>query len=89
MMLDEALRAHGVERVDVMKVDVEMHECQVLAGARSLFASTSAPRFVMIETQFGNASRCVNALARRRGYMTRPSPTNADNTEMRSLRGPR
>lgn len=37
--LDQALREHGVERVDLLKIDVEGAELRVLEGARELLSS--------------------------------------------------
>jgi FkbM family methyltransferase len=38
LALDDYARTHGIERVDVLKVDVEGHESAVLEGARELLA---------------------------------------------------
>jgi FkbM family methyltransferase len=45
--LDDDLAEHGVEKVDLLKVDVEGAEPLVLAGAIRLLRSTAAPTIVM------------------------------------------
>jgi FkbM family methyltransferase len=46
--LDSYCDAHGIARIDVMKVDVQGHEPEVLRGARGLLSS-GAIRFMILE----------------------------------------
>ena len=83
--LDEALAEVRPTRVDVVKLDIEMHECAALAGGASLFERYS-PRFLTVETAYGNTSRCVRRTAHRYGYRMQPSPTAGHgNTELRKI----
>jgi len=56
--------------VDVVKMDVEVHECQVLAGGGSLFTDYR-PQILHIETAFGDSGKCVQAKASAHGYHTK------------------
>ena len=65
--LDKVLEDLSPTSVDVMKMDVEEHECQVLAGGDSLF-SKYHPKLLQVETQFGDARNCLHAKAVKYGY---------------------
>ena len=68
--LDTVLAEVAPTSVDVVKMDVEVHECQVLAGGDSLFTSFR-PHILQIETAFGNSGKCVEAKAAEHGYRTK------------------
>ena len=68
--LDMVLADIAPTSVDVVKMDVEVHECQVLAGGGSLF-STFHPQILQIETAFGDSGKCVEAAASEHGYRTK------------------
>ncbi|CAJ1445247.1 unnamed protein product [Effrenium voratum] len=67
--LDRVLEQHPVQSVDVVRIDVEAHECQVLAGGGSLF-SRYRPKFLQVETAWLNTSKCVAAAAEQHRYRT-------------------
>ena len=83
--LDEVLRELQPKRVDVVKLDIETHECAALEGGPTLFTSYK-PAFLTIETDYSNnTTRCVRRLARESGYSARRSSTNRGNMELRRL----
>jgi FkbM family methyltransferase len=45
--LDDVIRAHGCERIDLMKMDVEGFELDALAGLGTLLARDDAPPFLI------------------------------------------
>lgn len=47
--IDEYITEQAIDKVDIMKVDVEGAEGLVLAGARKLFLSDKKPRLVLLE----------------------------------------
>eukprot|EP00403_Amphidinium_massartii_P044513 CAMPEP_0178469178 /NCGR_PEP_ID=MMETSP0689_2-20121128/53295_1 /TAXON_ID=160604 /ORGANISM="Amphidinium massartii, Strain CS-259" /LENGTH=312 /DNA_ID=CAMNT_0020096245 /DNA_START=37 /DNA_END=975 /DNA_ORIENTATION=- len=61
--------------IDMLKMDVENYECHVLAGGDELFTKYS-PKFMKIETQWGNTGTCVNQTAAKYGY--RPTSMGSD-----------
>ena len=69
--LDSVLADLSPASVDVMKMDVEEHECQVLAGGDSLF-SKYHPKLLQVETQFGDARNCLHNKALQYGYREKP-----------------
>ena len=73
--LDSVLADLSPASVDVMKMDVEEHECQVLAGGDSLF-SKYHPKLLQVETQFGDARNCLHNKALQ--YRYREKPLGAD-----------
>ncbi|CAE7381881.1 unnamed protein product [Symbiodinium sp. CCMP2592] len=68
--LDMVLSEVSPRSVDVVKMDVEVHECQVLAGGGSLFTDYR-PQILHIETAFGDSGKCVQAKASAHGYRTK------------------
>ncbi|CAJ1407317.1 unnamed protein product [Effrenium voratum] len=68
--LDTVLEDLAPSSVDVVKMDVEVYECNVLAGGGSLFTHFH-PKLLQIETAWGNASHCVQAAALQYGYSTK------------------
>ena len=68
--LDMVLSEVSPKSVDVVKMDVEVHECQVLAGGGSLFTDYR-PQILHIETAFGDSGKCVEAKASAHGYRTK------------------
>ena len=68
--LDAVLAEVAPASVDVVKMDVEVHECQVLAGGDTLFSSFH-PHLLQIETAFGDSGKCVQAKAAEHGYRTK------------------
>ena len=68
--LDMVLSEVSPRSVDVVKMDVEVHECQVLAGGGSLFTDYR-PQILHIETAFGDSGKCVEAKASAHGYRTK------------------
>ena len=50
-----------------VKLDVEQHECEVLAGGGSLF-STFRPHFIRAENEVGEVRECYRRAAARHGY---------------------
>ena len=69
--LDSVFADLSPASVDVMKMDVEEHECQVLAGGDSLF-SKYHPKLLQVETQFGDARNCLHNKALQYGYREKP-----------------
>jgi len=57
--------------IDMLKMDVENYECHVLAGGDELFTKYS-PKFMKIETEWGNTRTCVQQTAAKYGYRTTP-----------------
>lgn len=50
LTLDKYATEHGVERMDILKIDVEGAEADVIRGAHSLLSNPSRrPRYIMIE----------------------------------------
>ena len=69
--LDDALRrllpSGASANVSAVKLDVESHECDVLAGGESLF-TTYRPRWVRAENEAGEVRACYREMAARHGY---------------------
>lgn len=65
VVLDDYCRATGIDAVDVLKVDVEGHEYEVLAGARGLLAR-GAVQVVILE--LGRAYAACRRLLQEFGY---------------------
>jgi FkbM family methyltransferase len=57
--LDRALSDHGVEKVDLVKLDVDGFECDVLAGARDMIRR-DRPTFVMEIMPYGLVEQGAN-----------------------------
>ncbi len=59
--LDDYFAAHGISRVDFIKIDVEGAELEVLRGAEKLLGSRHAPRAILLELDPENMARfdCV------------------------------
>ncbi len=65
--LDALLDQLRPPSVDVVKLDVEGHECAVLQGGESLFARYR-PRFVQLEGKSRRTRQCAQEFANRFGY---------------------
>ena len=89
--LDTILAENGIGRVDVVKLDVDGFECEVLAGAEKLFA-TSAPVFFIelapyVHAERGHSFKQFLAMFSSRGYKffeqrsNRPVPNDPDQLE--------
>jgi len=65
--LDTVLADLAPSAIGTVKMDVEMHECAVLQGGASLFKKYR-PKLLQIETEWGNASSCVQKAAETYGY---------------------
>jgi len=75
--LDTLLGEVRPSRIDVVKIDIEGHECQVLASGDSLFSQHS-PRLVQVETNVGKALQCVEQKAQQHSYLVLAvSPVNS------------
>lgn len=60
---DTWLENIGVERVDVLKIDVEGAELDVLTGLSDLLAGPDAPRLVVVEANVGHQERNAGSVA--------------------------
>jgi hypothetical protein len=93
MTLDSFIVRNGIERIDVMKVDVEGAEMLVFSGARALLSSDDAPAIFFeaddqLSQSFGVATRDVKRLLADHGYgifrweRSRFVPVAVDETHM-------
>lgn len=68
--LDSILSYYQVPQVEVVKMDIEAHECEVLKGGQSLFQK-HYPAYLKVETMYGSAG-CVQNESVRHGYRLYP-----------------
>lgn len=69
--LDSVLSEHKLSQVDVVKMDIESHECEVLSGGQSMFQASN-PAFLKMETTIADSAGCVREEAAKHGYQTYP-----------------
>lgn len=67
--LDSVLSEHQVAKLEVVKMDIESHECEVLSGGQSMFLA-GYPMFLKMETTVADSTSCVHQEADRHGYRT-------------------
>ncbi|CAE8670902.1 unnamed protein product [Polarella glacialis] len=68
--LDSVLAELKPSSIDAVKIDIEGHECKVLASGGSLF-SKYAPKLVQVETNVGDSLNCVKHAAASFSYQVR------------------
>lgn len=67
--IDSVLSEHQIAKVEVVKMDIEGHECEALSGGQSMFQQGD-PAFLKMETTIADSSACVHKEAARHGYRT-------------------
>lgn len=67
--LDSVLKEHYLAKVDVVKMDIESHECEVLSGGQSMFQPTY-PQILKMETTVADSTACVRDEAIKHRYQT-------------------
>ena len=65
--LDQVIEHNNVNKIDVMKMDIETHECQVLQGAHNLLR-TSPPNTIKMEVEWENGWKCAQNMSKRYHY---------------------
>lgn len=65
--LDSVLSQFQIPHIEVVKMDIESHECEVLSGGQALFQS-NYPRFLKMETTVADSMMCVHREASKHGY---------------------
>eukprot|EP00746_Dinoflagellata_sp_MGD_P140203 gnl/MRDRNA2_/MRDRNA2_73494_c0_seq1.p1 gnl/MRDRNA2_/MRDRNA2_73494_c0~~gnl/MRDRNA2_/MRDRNA2_73494_c0_seq1.p1 ORF type:complete len:326 (-),score=48.27 gnl/MRDRNA2_/MRDRNA2_73494_c0_seq1:35-1012(-) len=67
--IDSVLSEHQIAKLEVVKMDIEGHECEALSGGQSMFQQ-GYPAFLKMETTIADSSACVHKEATRHGYRT-------------------
>lgn len=65
--LDDQIRTLGIGNVVAAKMDVEGHECSVVAGGQSLFTHLRPP-YIQVEIIFPGVKDCILKAAAEHGY---------------------